>query len=195
MATINVVTEDKVIVVDGEAINHTFTFPANLWAIQWDGTEGHAEWTDGPNTVLTAADVAGYETQWTDTKVVQQAAKDTADAASAAAQAQATLDGADAAYIASTDSEVLRELERIYLSDSTLKTTRESRRPAHINGAHTFGVIPIEISNGLKGDNGATGAAGSNGATGSNGSNGSNGSQGAVGASFSKSGTTLYITT
>ena len=78
MATINVVTEDKVIVVDGEAINHTFTFPANLWAIQWDGTEGHAEWTNGPNTELTAADVETYVTQWTDAKASDKASEDAA---------------------------------------------------------------------------------------------------------------------
>tara|TARA_R110001606_G_scaffold62181_2_gene144958 strand:- start:3810 stop:4178 length:369 start_codon:yes stop_codon:yes gene_type:complete len=65
MATVNVVTEDKVIVVDGEARKAEYTFPSNLWAIQWNGSAGHAEWTDGPNTDLVAADVDQYISMWT----------------------------------------------------------------------------------------------------------------------------------
>lgn len=65
MATVNVVTEDKVIVVDGEVRKAEYTFPSNLWAIQWNGSAGHAEWTDGPNTDLVAADVDQYISMWT----------------------------------------------------------------------------------------------------------------------------------
>jgi hypothetical protein len=65
MATVNVVTEDKVIVVDGEARSADYTFPTALWAIQWNGSAGHAEWTNGPNTDLVAADVDSYIAMWT----------------------------------------------------------------------------------------------------------------------------------
>ena len=64
MATLTVVKEDNVISVDGDGRVGEYTFPSNLWAIQWDGSTGHAEWTDGPNTVIEAADVAGYITAW-----------------------------------------------------------------------------------------------------------------------------------
>ena len=64
MATVQIVKEDNVISVDGDGRVGEYTFPSNLWAIQWDGSTGHAEWTDGPNTVIEAADVAGYITAW-----------------------------------------------------------------------------------------------------------------------------------
>ena len=64
MATVQIVKEDNVISVDGDGREGEYTFPANLWAIQWDGSTGHAEWTDGPNTVIEAADVADYITAW-----------------------------------------------------------------------------------------------------------------------------------
>ena len=64
MATLTVVTEDNMISVGGDGRVGEYTFPSNLWAIQWDGSTGHAEWTDGPNTVIEAADVAGYITAW-----------------------------------------------------------------------------------------------------------------------------------
>ena len=64
MAKLTVVTEDNMIEIDGDGRVGEYTFPSNLWAIQWDGSTGHAEWTDGPNTVIEAADVAGYITAW-----------------------------------------------------------------------------------------------------------------------------------
>jgi hypothetical protein len=64
MTAVRVVKEDNMISVDGDGRVGEYTFPSNLWAIQWDGTSGHAEWTDGPNTVIEAADVDGYITAW-----------------------------------------------------------------------------------------------------------------------------------
>jgi len=65
MATVNVVTEDKMISVDGEGREGDYVFPANLWAVQWSGSVGHAEWTNGPNTVISASDVDVYIAAWT----------------------------------------------------------------------------------------------------------------------------------
>jgi len=82
MATINVVTEDKVIVVDGVSVHYPYDHPSNLWAIQWDGSNGHAEWTDGPNTEITQSDADGYQTQWANAKSLNDAAtQDAVDAA------------------------------------------------------------------------------------------------------------------
>ena len=64
MATVQIVKEDNVILVDGDGREGEYTFPSNLWAIQWDGSTGHAEWTDGPNTVIESSDVADYITAW-----------------------------------------------------------------------------------------------------------------------------------
>jgi len=64
MATVIVVTQDKSITVDGETRLGEYSFPANLWAIQWSGSIGHAEWTDGPNTDIVASDVDVYVAAW-----------------------------------------------------------------------------------------------------------------------------------
>ena len=51
---ITIVNEDKVIVVDGEGINLPFTLADNIWAIQWNGTSGEVEYSDGtPHLNLT----------------------------------------------------------------------------------------------------------------------------------------------
>jgi phage-related protein len=49
-----VITEDKMLQVDGEALNFDFTIDSNIHAIQWSGTEGHIEFKDGtPNEDIT----------------------------------------------------------------------------------------------------------------------------------------------
>jgi len=51
---ISIVKEDKVVMIDGEGINFDFTLPANVWAIQWNGSKGEIEFNDGtPNEVIT----------------------------------------------------------------------------------------------------------------------------------------------
>ena len=64
MAKVSIVVEDKVISVDGDGRVGEYTFPANLWAMQLNGNEGQAEWTDGPNTDITPDDVAQYVAMW-----------------------------------------------------------------------------------------------------------------------------------
>jgi|JYMV01.1.fsa_nt_gi hypothetical protein len=55
-----VITEDKMIQVDGEALNFDFTIDSNIHAIQWSETEGHIEFKDGtPNEDIT--DFAPYQ--------------------------------------------------------------------------------------------------------------------------------------
>ena len=57
---ITIVKEDRLVVIDGEGINFDFDLPANVWAIQWDGTTGEIEFTDGtPNEVIT--DFSAYQ--------------------------------------------------------------------------------------------------------------------------------------
>jgi len=57
---ITIVKEDRVVAIDGEGINFDFDLPANVWAIQWDGTTGEIEFTDGtPNEVIT--DFTAYQ--------------------------------------------------------------------------------------------------------------------------------------
>lgn len=77
MATVCVVKEDKVIMVDGEVVKYAFTFPSNLWAIQWDGLQGHAEWTDGPNTPVTQSVIDDYILQWGAAKEAKALLKET----------------------------------------------------------------------------------------------------------------------
>ena len=57
---VTIVKEDKVVMIDGEAINFDFVLPSNVWAIQWDGLKGEVEFNDGsPNETIT--DFTAYQ--------------------------------------------------------------------------------------------------------------------------------------
>ena len=122
MATVNVVTEDKVIVVDGEARNAEYTFPSNLWAIQWDGSAGHAEWTDGPNTDLVATDVDQYIAMWTAE----------APEAEVPLTAQETINIDSSAYLSVTDWYVTRFTETGIAVPADITAARADARVAII---------------------------------------------------------------
>ena len=57
---VTIVKEDKVVMIDGEAINFDFVLPSNVWAVQWDGLKGEVEFNDGsPNETIT--DFTAYQ--------------------------------------------------------------------------------------------------------------------------------------
>tara|TARA_B110000879_G_C11180691_1_gene518143 strand:- start:673 stop:1101 length:429 start_codon:yes stop_codon:yes gene_type:complete len=57
---ITIVKEDRLVAINGEGIKFDFVLPANVWAIQWDGTKGAIEFTDGtPNEFIT--DFTAYQ--------------------------------------------------------------------------------------------------------------------------------------
>ena len=120
MATLQVVTDDNIISVGGDIREGEYTFPSNLWAIQWDGSTGHAEWTDGPNTVIEAADVAGYITAWE------------ANAPDAVAEptAQEVTNNESMAYLESTDWYAIRYAETGVAVPSDVTTARAAARSA-----------------------------------------------------------------
>tara|TARA_R110002051_G_C8427753_1_gene452956 strand:+ start:40 stop:312 length:273 start_codon:yes stop_codon:yes gene_type:complete len=51
-----VIKEDTTIYKDGNAIEgcDMTGLPEDFWALQWDGTNGHIEWVDKHNTVVTS---------------------------------------------------------------------------------------------------------------------------------------------
>ena len=120
MATVQIVKEDNVISVGGDGRVGEYTFPSNLWAIQWDGSTGHAEWTDGPNTVIEADDVAGYITAWE------------ANAPDAVAEptAQEVTNGESMAYLASTDWYASRKSDTGEAIPSDIAALRAAAREA-----------------------------------------------------------------
>lgn len=120
MATVQIVTEDNVISVGGDGRVGEYTFPSNLWAIQWDGSTGHAEWTDGPNTVIEADDVAGYITAWE------------ANAPDAVAEptAQEVTNAESMAYLASTDWYASRKSDTGEAIPSDIAALRAAAREA-----------------------------------------------------------------
>ena len=120
MATLTVVKEDNVISVDGDERVGEYTFPSNLWAIQWDGSTGHAEWTDGPNTVIGADDVAGYITAW----------EANAPEAVAEPTAQEVTNGESMAYLASTDWYASRKSDTGEAIPSDIAALRAAAREA-----------------------------------------------------------------
>jgi hypothetical protein len=120
MATVQIVTEDNVISVGGDGRVGEYTFPSNLWAIQWDGSTGHAEWTDGPNTVIEADDVAGYITAWE------------ANAPDAVAEptAQEVTNNESMAYLESTDWYASRKSDTGEAIPSDIAALRAAAREA-----------------------------------------------------------------
>lgn len=60
MPTVTVVPADKLIIVDGLPLVFDFSAPLNLHALQWDGQQGHMEWTDDFNWPLPVADITAY---------------------------------------------------------------------------------------------------------------------------------------
>ena len=120
MATVQIVKEDNVISVDGDGRVGEYTFPSNLWAIQWDGSTGHAEWTDGPNTVIGADDVAGYITAW----------EANAPEAVAEPTAQEVTNAESMAYLASTDWYASRKADTGEAIPSDIAALRAAAREA-----------------------------------------------------------------
>ena len=120
MATVQVVTDDNIISVGGDVREGEYTFPSNLWAIQWDGSTGHAEWTDGPNTVIEADDVAGYITAWE------------ANAPDAVAEptAQEVTNNESMAYLESTDWYASRKADTGEAIPSDIAALRAAAREA-----------------------------------------------------------------
>jgi hypothetical protein len=122
MSKVTVLTEDKFISVDGDGRVGEYTFPANLWAMQLNGNEGQAEWTDGPNTDITPDDVAQYVTMWE------------ANAPEAEAEleltAQEVINAESMAYLASTDWYVVRYAETGVAVPSDVTTARAAARSA-----------------------------------------------------------------
>ena len=120
MATVQIVTEDNMISVGGDIREGEYTFPSNLWAIQWDGSTGHAEWTDGPNTVIEADDVAGYITAWE------------ANAPDAVAEptAQEVTNNESMAYLESTDWYASRKSDTGEAIPSDIAALRAAAREA-----------------------------------------------------------------
>jgi hypothetical protein len=125
MATLTVVTEDNVISVGGDGRVGEYTFPSNLWAIQWDGSTGHAEWTDGPNTVIEADDVADSITAW-------EANAPDAEEEVAEPTAQEVTNAESIAYLASTDWYASRKADTGEAIPSDIAALRAAARAAII---------------------------------------------------------------
>lgn len=53
---VTVIPEDRLIIVDGQALETAFSAPEGLHALQWRQGGGHIEWLNGPNQALTAED-------------------------------------------------------------------------------------------------------------------------------------------
>ena len=123
MATVQVVTEDKLISVDGDVREGEYTFPANLWAMQWDGSTGHAEWTDGPNTVIEASDVAGYITAWEEN--VPEAEEEEVEPT-----AEQVANSENRSYLRSTDWYAMRKADTGEAIPSDISALRAAAREA-----------------------------------------------------------------
>ena len=120
MTTVSVVKEDNIISVNNDAREGAYTFPSNLWAIQWDGSAGHAEWTNGPNTDLVAADVDSYIAMW----------EAEAPAPEVPLTAQEIINSESFTYLANTDWYVTRFAETGVAVPADITTARSDARSA-----------------------------------------------------------------
>lgn len=61
MPTLTIVKEDRAVIVDGFYLDSCDVsgLPDNVHAVQWDGTTGHVELTDGDNVALTS--ISAYQ--------------------------------------------------------------------------------------------------------------------------------------
>lgn len=69
MPRVTVVPADRLIIVNGEALQFDYPAPPSLHALQWDGAQsGHIEWTDDYNMALDDSlydeEVAPYVRLW-----------------------------------------------------------------------------------------------------------------------------------
>ncbi len=85
MSRVTVVPADRLIIVDGEALHFDYPAPASLHALQWDGEQGHMEWTDDYNMALDASlydeEVAPFVALWGVEKARLAAEAEAAEAA------------------------------------------------------------------------------------------------------------------
>ena len=125
MTTLTVVTEDRLILVNGEALNIDYVFPSNLWAIQWNGLTGEAEWTDGPNTPVTLDFVQPYIDAWQVVKDVQPIAEDSIEPT-----AEKLLSMHSQVYLAETDWYLTRKFETGVAVPQEILIKRQEAREA-----------------------------------------------------------------
>lgn len=90
---VTVVPSDRLIIVEGEALQFDFAAPENLHAVQWHNGEGHMEFLDDMNHPLTegdyAEDVAPFVTAWETEKARLEDEAAAAEAARVAAYQRA----------------------------------------------------------------------------------------------------------
>lgn len=122
MTQVIVITEDKLVIVDGEALNVEYDYPDNLWAIQWDGTTGEAEWTNKSNTSIEEAFVLPYIEAW-------QLVKDN-QPVPVEPTAQGMLNAESLAYLEETDWYVTRFAETGVAIPQDILDSRAAARAA-----------------------------------------------------------------
>lgn len=90
MPRVTVVPADRLVIVDGQALNFDFNAPGRMHALQWDGKQGHIEWLgyghEPPRNELLTADiyadqVAPYVELWKEEKARLEQAAAEAEAA------------------------------------------------------------------------------------------------------------------
>ena len=78
MPVVTVVPKDRLIIVDGVALNFVFDAPESMHALQWDGQRGHIEWADDDNWPLEPEayndEVAPYVALWQAEKALRDKA-------------------------------------------------------------------------------------------------------------------------
>lgn len=139
---VTVVPSDRLIIVEGEALQFDFAAPENLHAVQWHNGEGHMEFLDDMNHPLTegdyAEDVAPFVTAWEREKARLE---DEAAAAEAARVAAYNAPGSPRRPASERNAIAVLKKARGSSSGTVTSSTMEKRRPlpmrAIMSGWHT----------------------------------------------------------
>ena len=86
MSTLTIIPDDKVIIVDGVAVEFTdnIDIDSDIHAVQWNGSSGHVEYKSKDNTTLSSNEYESYITLHSDEKTKQEQAKNDAETAALA---------------------------------------------------------------------------------------------------------------
>ena len=86
---ITIIKEDRLVSVNGDALNFDYNLDDNIWAIQWNGVNGEVEYNDGsPNQSINS--FADYQYLLDAFNVEKQRLADEATQAQAEAEAAIT---------------------------------------------------------------------------------------------------------
>ncbi len=124
MTTVTVVAEDRRIIVDGDVLEFDFAIDPEIWAVQWNGTQGHIEYRDNrmPEAIAEETSVAA----WIERHAAEKERRRIAAEQAAIAAERARLRDPEARRAELADLRWQHQTAGIVVDGIALRTDRES---------------------------------------------------------------------